>query len=39
VGVQVVERWILAKLRHRRFFGLADLNQAIHKRSTSSTTV
>jgi transposase len=29
VGVQVVERWILARLRNRRFFSLADLNAAI----------
>jgi len=29
VGVQVVERWILAALRHRRFFSLVELNQAI----------
>jgi transposase len=29
VGVQVVERWILARLRHRTFFGLAELNRAI----------
>lgn len=29
VGVQVVERWILAALRHRRFFSLAELNAAI----------
>src|SRR6202049_1779078 len=29
VGVQVVGRWILARLRHRRFFSLADLNAAI----------
>ncbi len=29
VGVQVVERWILARLRHRRLFSLAELNQAI----------
>lgn len=29
VGVQVVERWVLARLRHRTFFSLADLNQAI----------
>ena len=29
VGVQVAERWILARLRNRSFFGLADLNQAI----------
>ena len=29
VGVQVVERWILARLRHRAFFSLSELNQAI----------
>ena len=29
VGVQVVERWILARLRDRPFFSLAELNQAI----------
>lgn len=29
VGVQVVERWILAALRHQKFFRLADLNKAI----------
>ena len=29
VGVQVVGRWILARLRHQRFFSLADLNAAI----------
>ena len=29
VGVQVVQRWILARLRHRRFFSLAELNGAI----------
>ena len=29
VGVQVVGRWIMARLRHRRFFSLADLNTAI----------
>jgi transposase len=28
-GVQVVERWILARLRDRTFFSLAELNQAI----------
>ena len=28
-GVQLVERWILARLRHRRFFSLAELNAAI----------
>jgi len=29
VGVQVVQRWILARLRHQRFFSLAELNTAI----------
>lgn len=28
-AVLIVERWILARLRHRRFFSLADLNGAI----------
>ena len=28
-GVQVAERWILARLRNRTFFSLAALNQAI----------
>lgn len=28
-GVQLVERWILARLRHRQFFSLPELNQAI----------
>jgi len=28
-GVQVVQRWILARLRHRRFFSLGELNVAI----------
>ncbi len=31
VGVQVVERRILARLRNRIFFSLAELNQAIHE--------
>jgi transposase len=31
VGVQVVERWILAVLRHRRFFSLIELNSAIRE--------
>ncbi len=31
VGVQVVQRWILARLRHRTFFSLAELNRAIHE--------
>ena len=30
VGVQVVQRWILARLRNRQFFALAELNVAIH---------
>ena len=29
VGVQIVERWILARLRHQQFFSLNELNQAI----------
>lgn len=29
VGVQIIERWILAKLRHQTFFSLAELNQCI----------
>lgn len=29
VGVQVVERWILARLRHHTFFSLAELNRKI----------
>ena len=31
VGVQVVERWILARLRNHTFFNLADLNRAIQQ--------
>jgi hypothetical protein len=27
----VVQRWILARLRNRRFFSLAELNQAIRE--------
>ena len=30
-GVQVVERWILARLRHRRFFSVAELDAAIRE--------
>jgi transposase len=30
VGVQIVGRWILARLRNRRFFSLVALNEAIH---------
>lgn len=29
VGVQVVERWILARLRDRQFFSLLELNEAL----------
>ena len=29
VGVQVVERWILARLRHHTFFALAEVNAAL----------
>src|SRR5713226_6892039 len=29
VGVQVVERWILARLRHHTFFSLIEVNAAI----------
>jgi transposase len=29
VGVQIVERWILARLRKQTFFSLAELNRAI----------
>ena len=32
VGVQIVERWILAALRHRIFFSLTELNHAIAER-------
>ena len=28
-GVQLVERWIMAKLRHQTFFSLAELNHCI----------
>jgi len=31
VGVQVAERWIIAALRHQKFFRLADLNHAIRE--------
>ena len=30
-GVQLVQRWILARLRRRRFFSLAELNTAIRE--------
>ena len=31
MGVQIVQRWILAALRHRTFFSLGELNAAIAK--------
>ena len=30
-GVQIVQRWILARLRNRKFFSLAELNGEIHR--------
>ena len=30
-GVQVVERWILARLRHQSFFSFASLNQTVRQ--------
>src|ERR1700693_5893852 len=30
-GVLLVERWVLAALRHRRFFSLPELNEAIRE--------
>jgi transposase len=32
VSVQIAQRWVLAALRHRTFFALADLNAAIRDR-------
>jgi transposase len=32
VSVQIAQRWVLAALRHRTFFTLADLNDAIAER-------
>ena len=29
VGVQNVERWILARLRNQKFFSLFELNKAV----------
>ena len=29
MGVQIIERWILARLRRHTFFSLAELNQCI----------
>lgn len=37
-GVLVVERWILAALRHRQFFSLAELNAAISRLLTKLNT-
>lgn len=31
VGVQIAERWIVAALRHRKFFSLSELNRAIRE--------
>lgn len=31
VGVQVVERWIIAALRHQKFFRLEEVNRAIRE--------
>ena len=31
VGVQVVERWIIAALRHRKFFRLEEVNRAVRE--------
>ena len=30
-GVQIVERWILARLRNHKFFGLSELNNEIRR--------
>ena len=38
VGVQVVERWVLARLRDRTFFSLAELNSAIRELLTALNT-
>lgn len=34
VGVQIVERWLLARLRHQVCFSLAELNQCIRTLGT-----
>jgi transposase len=31
VGVQIAQRWIVAALRHRKFFSLSELNSAIRE--------
>jgi len=33
VGVQIAERWIIARLRHQQFFSLAELNIAIKEQT------
>ncbi len=38
VAVQIVERWILARLRDRTFFSLAELNGAIRELLTALNT-
>ncbi len=37
-AVLVVERWILAKLRHHTFVGLAELNAATTSAGTQSSS-
>ena len=37
-AVQVAQRWIIAALRHRKFFSLEEANRAIASCSTGSTT-
>lgn len=32
IGVQIVTRWIIASLRHRKFFSLQEINDAISER-------
>ncbi len=34
-GVLLVERWVLARLRHQRFFSLCDLNRSIAELMTA----
>jgi transposase len=38
VAVQVATRWIIAKLRNRRFFSLDEINAAIRDWWRNSTT-
>jgi transposase len=30
-GVQIAQRWILAVLRHRRFYSVAEANEAVRE--------